>query len=328
MKSMGNNLDSTIVMVTGGAGHLGSHIVDELLTKNVSKIKIYDNMSEGRESNLKRLPKDAPIELIRDDIRDYEDLEIAMKGVDYVFHTASLLLLECRDHPYKAIDVNIKGTYNVIHAAIESGVKKIIFSSSSSVHGEPLYTPVDEDHPMNSEIMYGTTKIAGEHLFRDHYKSHDLEYIGLRYFNIYGPRQHYKGAYAQIVPRWVDQIFAGQPITIYGDGSQTLDMIYVTDVAKANILALESNVTNDFINIGTGISSSVLEIANALQDIANDHRPAFARGKLSITFIPQDINLIKRRQCNTAKAERLINFKYSIGLKEGLRNYYEWRIYD
>ncbi len=135
---------------------------------------------------------------------------------------------------------------------MKNGIKKVVFSSTGSVYGEPLHVPMDEDHPYNSETIYGTTKIAGEHLLRDFYRAHGLEFVALRYFNVYGPRQHYKGAYAQIVPRWVDRLVAGESLVIHGDGSQTMDMTYVTDIARANVLALESDVTHDFVNVGTG----------------------------------------------------------------------------
>jgi UDP-glucose 4-epimerase len=308
-------LENKTILVTGGAGHVGSHIVDELLKKNVKKVIVYDSLSSG---NVNNLPKDSRVELHKNDIRDYEDLLPSMDGCDYVFHTASVLLLEGNIHPEKAIDINIKGTYNVIKASIESGVKKVIFSSSASVYGDPIYIPVDEDHPYNSELVYGTTKIAGEHLFRDYYKSNKLDFVGLRYYNIYGPRIHYKGSYMQIVPKWVDCILKGDPLVIYGDGSQTMDMIYVTDVARANILALESDATNTFINIGTGKSTSVLQVAKMLIQIT---------GKNSyITYVPQDVNLVKRRQCSTDRAKKLIGFEYSIDVIEGLNKYYDWRL--
>jgi len=311
-------LENSIVMVTGGAGHIGSHVVDEVLSYFPEKVIIYDNFAEGRESNIVHLAKDPAVEVVRRDIRDYADLTKVMKGVDYVFHTASILLLECRDHPDKALDVNIKGTYNLIRACVENKVKKVVFSTTGSVYGEPLHLPMDEEHPYNSETFYGTTKIAGEHLFRDYYRSHGLEYVGLRYFNIYGPRQHYKGAYAQIIPRWVDKVLYNDlPLVINGDGTQTMDMTYVTDVARANALAVESDVTHDFINVGTGRFWSILQIKQALDEAVGRELP--------VTFIPQDVNLVKRRQCSTEKAEKLLGFKYSVEMPEGIKKYYEWR---
>lgn len=310
-------IEGTRVFVTGGAGHIGSHIVDALLRAKVGQIVVYDNLSEGRESNLAHIPRDMRPEIARGDIRDYEDLEVAMRGCDYVFHAASILLLECRARPLKALEVNIRGTFNVLRAAVETGVKKVVFSTTGSVYGEPLYLPIDEDHPYNSETLYGTTKIAGEHLLRNFYREHGLEYVGLRYFNVYGPRQHYKGAYTQVVPRWFDRIQAGQPLVIHGDGSQTMDMIYVTDVARANVLALQSEVTNDFLNVGTGKTWSVLKVAEIMMEITGYDLPP--------THIAQDVNLVKRRQCSTEKAKRLIGFEARVNIRQGIQRYYKWR---
>jgi len=305
------------VFVTGGAGHIGSHVVDAALAAGAGEVVVYDNFSEGRESNLAHLAADRRLTVVRDDIRDYEDLVPAMRGCDAVFHVASVLLLECRDHPEKALDVNIRGTFNVLRAAIECGVKKVVFSSTGSVYGEPLYIPMDEDHPYNSETIYGTTKIAGEHLLRNFYRSDGLAFVGLRYFNVYGPRQHYKGAYAQIVPRWIDRVFAGEPLVIHGDGSQTMDMTYVADIARANVLALESAVTHDFVNVGTGVETSVLEVAKLLQELCGVDA--------SLDYVKQDVNLVTRRQCSTGKAKDLLGYEARVGVREGLRRYYQWR---
>lgn len=312
-----SSIEGSRVLVTGGGGHIGSHVVDELLQTGVEKIVIYDNMSEGRASNLAHIANDKRLEIWRDDIRDPEDLEVAMRGCDYVFHVASLLLLECRDHPLKAIDVNIRGTFNVLQAAVKNGVKKVVFSSTASVYGEPLFVPMTEDHPYNSTMIYGTTKIAGEHLLRNFYQEHGLEYVGLRYCNVYGPRQHYKGAYAQIIPKWIDRIQAGEALVIHGDGSQTMDMIYVTDIARSNVLALKSDVTNDFINAGTGKVTSVSEVAQIMMEVSGSTLP--------LTFIAEDVNLVKRRQCSIEKAKQLLGFEAQIGVQEGIRRYYEWR---
>jgi UDP-glucose 4-epimerase len=311
------SIQGSRILVTGGAGHIGSHIVDELLRSGAGKVVVYDNLSAGRDSNLAHIPRDGRLELVRNDIRDYEDLEVALCGCDYVFHVASVLLLECRDRPLKALDVNIRGTFNVLHASVKAGVKKVIFSSTGSVYGEPLYLPMDENHPYNSETIYGTTKISGEHLCRDFYREHGLQYVGLRYFNVYGTRQHYKGAYAQIIPRWIDCIRAGEPLVIHGDGTQTMDMTFVTDVARANVLALKSGVTNDFINVGTGKATSVSEVAALMMEITGH--------KIPITYVQQDVNLVKKRQCSIEKANRLIGFEACIDVREGIRLYYEWR---
>jgi len=310
-----SSVEGSRILVTGGAGHIGSHIIDELIDMGAGSIIVYDNLAEGRKSNLAHVS--GGIEIVRRDIRDYEDLEAVMAGCDFAFHIASILLLECRVRPRKALAVNVTGTFNVLQAAVKAGVKKVVFASTGSVYGEPLYLPMDEEHPYNSETLYGTTKIAGEHLLRNFYQAYGLEYVGLRYWNVYGPRQHYKGAYTQIIPRWFDRIQAGKPLVVHGDGSQTMDMTYVTDTARASVLALQSEVTNDFINAGTGKSTSVLEVAEIMMEVTGYDLP--------LTYIPQDVNLVKSRQCATEKAKELIGFEAQISVREGIRRYWEWR---
>jgi len=311
------SLNGSTVLVTGGAGHIGSHIVDAVLREGASKVIAYDNFAEGNLNNLQSAFHTGRIEMVCRDIRDYEDLETAMKGCDFVFHTASIMLLEARDRNRKAIDTNIIGTFNVLEAASKCSVQKVIFSSTGSVYGEPLRIPMEEDHPYNNETMYGATKIAGEQFCRNFHRERKLAFAALRYFNVYGTRQHIKGAYAQIVPRWYDLMSSGQKITIFGDGSQTMDMTYVEDVALANVLAAKSDVTADFFNVGTGISTSVRQVFEYMKRLLGyDDEP---------TYLEQDINLVKRRQCSTEKAERVLGFKARVTVPEGLEKYVQWR---
>ena len=310
-------IENSKILVTGGAGHVGSHIVDDLLNAGAKSIVIYDNFSQGRGSNIAHLTNDKRITIFRNDVRDYADIRNAMDKCDYVFHTASILLLEARNNVNKAIEVNISGTLNVILSAIETGVKKIIFSSTGSVYGEPIYIPMDESHPYNSETIYGTTKIAGEHLLRDYQKSHGLAYVGLRYFNVYGLRQHYKGAYAQIIPRWYDSMISGEKVTIFGDGSQTIDATFVTDISRANIIALESDYENDFFNVGYGKETSILELFEVMAKLINY--------KMKPEFINQDVNLVKKRLSSIEKAKKELGFTACVNLEEGLLQYIDWR---
>lgn len=311
------SLNGSRVLVTGGAGHIGSHVVDAVLAEGASKVVVYDNFAEGNLRNLQPALDTNRTELVCRDIRDYEDLEAAMKGCDFVFHTASIMLLEARDRNRKAIDTNIIGTFNVLQAAAKSGVRKVIFSSTGSVYGEPLRIPMDEDHPYNNETMYGATKIAGEQFCRNFHREHKLAFVGLRYFNVYGSRQHIKGAYAQIVPRWYDLMSTGQQITIFGDGSQTMDMTYVEDVARANVLAAKADAVADFFNVGTGVSTSVRQVFEYLKSLLGyDDDPV---------YVERDVNLVKRRQCSTVKAERVLGFKAAVAVPQGLEKYVEWR---
>jgi len=310
-------LDGSKVLVTGGAGHIGSHIVDAVLAEGASRVLVFDNFAEGISRNLQPALKSGRVEVLARDIRDYEDLEVAMKGVDFVFHTASIMLLEARLRPAKAMETNINGTFNVLQAAAKCGVRKVIFSSTGSVYGEPLYVPMDENHPYNNETIYGATKIAGEQFCRNFHREHGLAFVALRYFNVYGPRQHTQGAYAQIVPRWYDMMSNQRPITIFGDGSQTMDMTFVQDVARANVLAARSTATADFFNVGTGTATSVLEVFQYMKTLLDYD--------LSPVFEARDVNLVKRRQCSTEKAERLLGFKADFAVREGLKYYVTWR---
>jgi nucleoside-diphosphate-sugar epimerase len=310
-------LEGSKVLVTGGAGHIGSHIVDAVLAEGASRILIFDNFAEGNSRNLQPALQSGRAEVLARDIRDYEDLEVAMKGVDFVFHTASIMLLEARMRPAKAIETNINGTFNVLQAAAKCGVQKVVFSSTGSVYGEPLYLPMDENHPYNNETIYGATKIAGEQFCRNFHREHGLAFVALRYFNVYGPRQHTQGAYAQIVPRWYDLMSNERPITIFGDGSQTMDMTFVQDVARANVLAAESSSTAEFFNVGTGNATSVLQVFQYLKELFGYN--------LQPVFEQRDVNLVKRRQCSTEKAERLLGFKAEVAVKDGLQAYVDWR---
>jgi UDP-glucose 4-epimerase len=311
------SLNGSKVLVTGGAGHIGSHVVDAVLAEGASKVIVYDNFAEGKTGNMGPALRTGRVEALSRDIRDYEDLKPAMEGCDYVFHTASIMLLEARVRGRKALEVNVDGTYNVLQAAVETGVKKVILSSSGSVYGEPLYIPMDEKHPYNNETLYGATKVMSEQLCRVFHRQYHLSYAGLRYFNVYGPRQHIKGAYAQIVPRWYDMMTSGERITIFGDGTQTMDMTYVEDVARANVLAAKADITADFLNVGTGASTSVNEVFHYLKDLLNY--------KLQPVYVERDVNLVKRRQCSPELAESTIGFKYTISVSEGLRRYVAWR---
>jgi UDP-glucose 4-epimerase len=305
------------ILVTGGMGNIGSHIIDALVREGADRIIVYDNFSEGELDNLNWAMENGPVELIRADIRDPEDLDTAMRGIDYVFHAASMLLLESKSKPRKALEVNVNGTFNVFNAAVKNGVKKVIFSSSASVFGDPLRLPVDEDHPFNNVTIYGGTKIAGEQICTYFYHEHKIDFVGLRYYNVYGPRQSIKGAYAQVLPRWLDRIDNGKPLVIFGDGSQTMDMIFVHDIALANILSLKSDVTNEFFNIGTGIETSVGELAHTIMELKDYHLPE--------VYEPHDINLVKRRRCSTDKSERLLGFRAQVDVRTGLKQYIEWR---
>jgi UDP-glucose 4-epimerase len=305
------------VLVIGGAGFLGSHIVDQLTREPVRDILVLDNFVRGTRANLSTAILDKRVHVVEGSITDLPVLREAMRDIDYVFHLAALWLYECVHQPRAALEVNVVGTYNVVEAAQQNGVKKVVYSSSASVYGDAVLTPMTEDHPFNNRTMYGATKIAGEQFFRAFYAQHHLDYVGLRYMNIYGPRMDDKGVYVSVIMKVLDRIERRLPPIIFGDGSQSYDFVHVQDVARANILALKSSATDDFFNIGTGVKTSINELVHLLlKVIGSDIQPEYH---------PQEQMFVTHRVGSTERAERVLGFQAEIGLEEGLRSVLEWR---
>jgi UDP-glucose 4-epimerase len=228
------------ILVIGGAGFIGSHVVDELIKEDVEEIAIYDNFSRGSYDNLRQALKDPRVKVFElgGDILHTDILNEAVKGKDYVFHLAALWLLHCYDYPRSAFHVNVEGTFNVLEACVRHNVKKLIYSSSASVYGDAVELPMTEDHPYNNKTFYGATKIACEHMCRAFYNRYGLDYVGLRYMNVYGARQDYKGAYIAVIMKMLDRLDKGLSPQVYGDGSQAYDFIYVSDIARASVSCL------------------------------------------------------------------------------------------
>jgi UDP-glucose 4-epimerase len=313
-------LDDSRILVIGGAGFVGSHVVDQLTKEPVREIVVLDNFVRGTRHNLEPATSDKRVQIVDGSITDRELLRELMQGTDYVFHFAALWLFECVHQPRSALEVNVGGTFNVIEAAQQAGVKKVIYSSSASVYGDALFTPMTEDHPFNNRTMYGATKIAGEQFFRSSYEQHKLDYVGLRYMNIYGPRMDYKGTYVSVIMKVLDRIDQGQPPIIFGDGTQAYDFVHVDDVARANILALKSEATDEFFNVGMGVKTSIDELVARLIEITGTNvRPEYR---------PQEQMFVTHRVGSTEKAERMLDFRARITLDEGLRSVVEWRRED
>lgn len=307
------------IVVIGGAGLIGSHTVDLLTKEDVKKIVIYDNFVRGKIENLESALKDPRVSIFEagGDICQTDILESALKDADGVFHFAALWLLQCLEYPRAAFDVNIRGTYNVLEAATKQNVKRLVYSSSASVYGDAVEEPMTENHPFNNTTFYGATKISGEAMAKAFYHRHQLPYVGLRYMNVYGPRQDYKGAYIAVIMRMLDSIEQGQPMKLYGDGSQAYDFIYVQDCAKANICAMKAEKTDAFYNVGTGIRTSILELAKILQKLTNT--------KDNIEFLPQGQTFVKNRIGCPKRANSEIGFNATIELEKGLKQLIEWR---
>ncbi len=307
------------ILVIGGAGFIGSHVIDELTKEDVKEVIIYDNFCRGTKENLEDALKDPRVSIydVGGDILQTDILISAMKGCDYVIHLAALWLLQCHEYPRAAFDVNIRGTFNVLEACQDNNVKRLVYSSSASVYGDAVEIPMTEDHPFNNRTFYGATKIAGEAMcraFNDRYK---LSYAGLRYMNVYGARQDYKGAYIAVIMKILDRIDQGLPPIVYGDGSQSYDFIYVTDVARANVCALKSTASDKFYNVGSGTRTSIKEVCEMLLELTGS--------SLKIQFEPAGQTFVTNRIGSTKNAERDIRFKSTVDLREGLQLLIEWR---
>lgn len=312
-----HKLDDARVLVIGGAGFLGSHIVDQLTGSPAREIVVLDNFVRGTRGNLSTALQDARVRVVEGTVTDLPLLQRLMAGTDYVFHLAALWLYECVHQPRSALDVNVVGTYNVVETAADAGVKKVVYSSSASVYGDAAFTPMTEDHPFNNRTMYGATKIAGEQFFRAFHEQRGLDYAGLRYMNIYGPRMDYKGTYVSVIMKVLDRIDAQQPPIIFGDGSQAYDFVHVSDVARANILAMQAEATDEFFNIGMGVKTTIRELVDRLLAITgSDLQPEYR---------PQEQMFVTHRVGSTEKADRLLGFRATIPLDEGLRSVVGWR---
>jgi UDP-glucose 4-epimerase len=313
-------LENFRILVIGGAGFVGSHIVDQLLDEPVREIVVLDNLVRGTRENLSSAARDDRVSIVEGSILDTDLLGELISGTDYVFHLAALWLYECVHEPRAAVEVNIVGTFNVIEAAQAAGVKKVVYSSSASVYGDAVETPMTEQHPFHNRTTYGATKIAGEQLFRAFNEQHGLDYVGLRYMNVYGPRMDYKGTYVSVIMKVLDKIEAGEAPQIFGDGSQAYDFIHVSDVARANILALKSDATDVSLNIGTGVRTTIKELVDALLQITGSD--------LEPKYLPQEQMFVTHRVGSTELAERLAGFRAEIPYLQGLRSVVEWRAED
>ncbi len=306
-------------LVIGGAGFIGSHLVEQLLSAGADHVRIYDNFSRGCLSNLNEALKDSRCEVFPHggDILHRDTLNAAMQGIDGVFHLAALWLLHCNEYPRSAFEVNVGGTMNVAEACISNGIRRLVYSSSASVYGDAVVEPMDENHPFNCEEFYGATKVCGEYLLSALYRrpaSRDkkLSYIGLRYMNVYGPRQDNRGAYIGVITRMINSLKKGEAPVIHGDGSQAYDFVDVRDCARANILAMQANSEMYCYNIGTGIKTNIKELNIILQGLFPEAPSA--------VFQTIERPFVKNRIGATAKARQDLNFEALIPLHKGLAN--------
>ncbi|MSN27145.1 MAG: NAD-dependent epimerase/dehydratase family protein [Geobacter sp.] len=306
-------------LVTGGAGLMGSHIADRLLAGGAAEIILLDNFVRGSMHNIEETLKDPRVQLVKGDIRDLELLMKLATGMDGIFHMAAIRITACADNPREAMEVMLMGTHNVLQAAVEKKVGKLLYASSASVYGLADSFPTDENHhPYNNRTYYGAAKIAGEGMVRSFAEMYGLQYVALRYFNVYGPRMDIDGKYTEVLVRWLDRIDSGQTPLIFGDGSQTMDLINIDDITDANILAMESDVTDQVFNVASGAETSLLGLLKAVLKVTGSN--------LVPDFLPErSVNPVPRRLADTTKATELLGFKAKVSVEEGLRRLVAWR---
>ena len=310
------------VMVTGGAGLIGSHIVDLLIAGQqdgtYGEVVVYDDLSRGRLDNLAATMAKGKVRIVDADVRDTAALDAAMAGTDLVFHLAALRITHCAENPRMAMDVLGTGTFNVVDAAHRAGARRIVASSSASVYGMAEQFPTGEQHhPYGNRTLYGALKTFNEGLLRSYNDMYGLSYVALRYFNVYGPRMDIYGKYTEVLIRWMERIIAGEPPLIFGDGTQTMDFVYATDIARANVLAAHADVDDDVFNVASGTETSLNDLAAALaRAMGSDLTPVYGPERA--------VNPVPRRLADTHRAAELLGFRAEIGLDEGLSDLVAW----
>jgi UDP-glucose 4-epimerase len=305
-------------LITGGAGLIGSHIADKLVGEGFDEVLILDNYTRGRRQNIESAIASGTLTLIEGDVRDQALLKEITKGVDIIFHEAAIRITQCAEDPRLAHDVLATGTFNILEAAVANNVKRVVYASSASIYGQAEEFPTNENHHgYGNRTIYGAIKLYGEGLLRSFYEMYGLNYVALRYFNVYGPRMDAFGVYTEVMIRWMERLSKGQPCLILGDGSQTMDFVYVDDVARANIMAAMSSVTDDMINIASGTETSLTELAETLGRVMGvDLPPEYGPARKATP--------VWRRLADVEKAQRRLGFKTQVSLEDGLRRLVSW----
>jgi UDP-glucose 4-epimerase len=316
-------LKNARILVIGGAGFIGSFVVSELLKHDIAEVIIYDNLARGKLTNLDQQLQDPRCKMYENggDLREVDLLNDAMQGIDGVVHLAAMWLLHCKDYPRTAFHVNIEGTFNVLEACVNNNVKRLVYSSSASVYGDAVEVPMTEEHPFNNRNFYGATKIAGEAMCRAFHDRYGLSYVGMRYMNVYGPHQDQTAAYTGVIPIMLNKIDANEGPVINGDGSQAYDFIYVEDTARCNVNALQSEVDDEFYNVGTGIQTSIKELCDLILEMKGS--------ELTVQYNPYSEDdarrLVQNRIGCPKKATRDLGFEYRYDLRQGLQKLIDWR---
>ena len=305
-------------LVTGGAGFVGSHIVEQLFAAGAAHVVVIDNFTRGRRDNLRSVLDNPALEVIEGDICDASLIDRASAGQDLVFHQAALRITQCAEDPVRAVKVMIEGTQNVLEAAVWHRVAKVLVASSASVYGEPSRLPMQESDAFNNRTIYGAAKIANEQMSRAYAEMYRFRYLALRPFNVYGPRMDAFGVYTEVMIRWLERLGRGEAPLIFGDGAQTMDFVHVADVARAYLLAATSDATDDVLNVGSGIETSLKELCNLLCQASgySDLVPIYGEAR--------KVNGVTRRRAATEHARETIGFEARVGLREGLGELVQW----
>jgi UDP-glucose 4-epimerase len=305
-------------LVTGGAGTIGSTIVDQLVAAGAGEVIVLDNFVRGRRENLASAVNSGKVRIVEGDIRDRRLVTALMSGTDLVFHQAAIRITQCAEEPRLALEVLVDGTYEIVEAAANAGVRKVVAASSASVYGLAEQFPTNErHHPYTNDTLYGAAKTFNEGLLRSFHATHGLDYVALRYFNVYGPRMDIHGFYTEVLIRWMERIEAGKPPLILGDGTQTMDFVYTGDIARANLLAATNDVTDEVFNIGSGTETSLTELAEMLARVmGTDLAPEFAP--------PRQVNPVPRRLADVTRASERLGWKAEVSLEAGLERLVSW----
>jgi len=315
---MSNSLFGSRVLITGGAGAIGSNLCDLVVQAGAREILVLDNFVRGRRDNLAWAEANGPVEVVEGDICDRALVDELTKGIDVVFHQAAIRITQCAEEPRLATDVMVNGTYNVLESAVRHEVRRVVAASSASVYGLADTFPTTEtQHPYANDTLYGAAKVFNEGLLRSFHAMFGLDYVALRYFNVYGPRMDIHGVYTEVLVRWMERIQSGTPPLILGDGSQTMDFVYIPDVARSNLLAADADVTDAVYNVASGTETSLLELAEMLLKVMGSD--------LDVEFGPERaVNRVPRRLADTSAARRDLGFVAETDLEAGLRGLVEW----
>lgn len=306
------------VLITGGAGLIGSHIADLLVERDVDEIVVLDSFVRGRCENLTRALSSGRVTIVEGDIRDRKLLAEVMQGIDLVFHQAAIRITQCAEDPRLALEVLVDGTFNVAEQAAKSNVSKVIAASSASVYGMADDFPTTENqHPYHNRTFYGAAKTFNEGIFRSFHEMYGLPYVMLRYFNVYGPRMDVYGVYTEVLIRWMERIADGKGPLIFGDGQQTMDFVFAEDIARANLAAADADISDEVFNVASGTETSLNDLAHLLLRVMGSNAP--------LEYGPErKVNPVSRRLADVSKAKTLLGFQTTVSIEEGLRRLVTW----